>query len=63
MEGFHDSVLNIAQGAGESFTTSLEGSINFLGSLAKISMSMMNPVSLLNGTNNMFTEGLYSEWW
>lgn len=58
MEGFHDSVLNIAQGAGESFTTSLEGSINFLGSLAKISMSMMNPVSLLNGTNNMFTEGL-----
>ena len=58
MEGFHDSVLNIAQGAGESFTTSLEGSINFLGSLAKISMSMMNPASLLNGTNNMFTEGL-----
>ena len=58
MEGFHDSVLNIAQGAGESFTTSLEGSINFLGSLAKMSMAIMNPVSLLNGTNNMFTEGL-----
>lgn len=58
MEGFHDSALNILQGAGESFTTSLEGSINFLGSLAKISMSMMNPASLLNGTNNMFTEGL-----
>ena len=58
MEGFHDSVLNIAQGAGESFTTSLEGSINFLGSLAKMSMAVMNPVSLLNGTNNMFTEGL-----
>lgn len=58
MEGFHDSVLNIAQGAGESFTTSLEGSINFLGSLAKMSMAIMNPVSLLDGKNNMFNEGL-----